>query len=99
MAQCYYSPQWAPREAALRRVEVQLRNTPSEKAERRVFTYAVFMLEAALSDKVSGVLWGGLSLLRTLIASYAKDLSPLEVPFPLRSRPPPGISPRSISIY
>jgi len=56
----------------------------TNRAERRVFTYAIFMLEAALSDKVAGVLWGGLSLLRTLIASYAKELSPLEVRPPLR---------------
>ena len=55
----------------------------ANRAQRRVFTYAIFMLEAALSDKVAGVLWGGLSLLRTLIGCYAKELSPLEV------RPPP----------
>jgi hypothetical protein len=37
---------------------------------------------------VAGVLWGGLSLLRTVIASYAKELSPLEVHYGLEKLMP-----------
>jgi hypothetical protein len=81
--QCFFSKQWAPREAALRRVESLLRARSSQECERRVFTYAVFMLESALADKIAGVLWGGLSLLRTLVASYARDLAPVEVHYSL----------------
>ena len=41
---CFYSGQWAPREAALRRVEKQLRNhdTSSGTCDRRIFLCAPY---------------------------------------------------------
>ena len=84
--QCFYSKQWAPREAALRRVEGQVRMM--DGCDRRIFLYVVFMLESALADKIAHVLWGGLSLLRTVVANYAKDLAPVEVQYSLEKLMP-----------
>ena len=77
--QCFYSKQWAPREAALRRVEAILRNM--DTCDRRLLLYTVFMLENALVDKVAQVFWGGLSLLRTVVGSYTLELAPMEVQY------------------
>ena len=84
--QCFYSKQWAPREAALRKVEGQIRMM--DGCDRRIFLYVVFMLESALADKIAHVLWGGLSLLRTVVANYAKDLAPVEVQYSMEKLMP-----------
>lgn len=84
--QCFYSKQWAPREAALRKVERQIRMM--DGCDRRIFLYVVFMLESALADKIAHVLWGGLSLLRTVVANYAKDLAPVEVQYSMEKLMP-----------
>jgi hypothetical protein len=78
--QCFYAKQWAPREAALRRVEGILRNHEGD-CDRRLLLYTVFMLENALADKVAQVFWAGLSLLRTVVGSFTLNLPPAEVQF------------------
>ena len=57
-----------------------------ETCDRRVFLYAVFMLESGLQDKVPHVLWGALALLRTLVGHFTTELAPVEAWWQTKNR-------------